>query len=78
MVGRRPSERPLCQRLQRHDLTGTDAQIVRPYRVTSGFFRHMLHVTAGSGTDALPLDTIGRPYKSLYITCGCWSRSLFV
>ena len=30
------SVRPLCQRLQHRDLTGTDAQIVRPYRTTWG------------------------------------------
>ncbi len=29
------SERPLCQRLQHRDLTGTDAQIVRSYTATS-------------------------------------------
>ena len=82
------SVRPLCQKLQHRDLTTTDAQIVRPYRILSRLVsshsaslvlviptsscrdarsvrplcqrlqRHVL-----TGTDALRLDTLVRPYR---------------
>ena len=46
-------------------LTGTDAQIVRPYKG--------LHVNEGYSsridtTDALPLDTPVRPYSGLHVS----------